>query len=267
MQIVNVVVETPKGSSEKYDLDPKSGYIKLKKIMPVGMVFPFDFGFIEGTIGEDGDPLDAIVISEIKTFSGCAIDCRIVGAVKATQQERDGEKMRNDRYIAIPTLSTLYAQINDLKDFPNQMIEEIEHFFSSYNLEAGKKFTPVGHINAKVATRLIEKSRSRSVKNSKLIQLFLPTTAENGKAFPGTYFHAVKQKLSKKFDSLSVYLKSPVIEHIKDDGPTLAKDTVLVYEVVSDSVETDYWSQYQQFLQKQFKQDDIVIRCLDMGLI
>ncbi len=267
MQIVSVVVETPKGSTEKYDLDPKSGYIKLNKIMPIGMVFPFDFGFIEETIGEDGDPLDVIVISEIKTFSGCAIDCRIIGVIKATQQERDGKKVRNDRYIAIPIISLLYSKVNDLKDFPNQMIDEIEYFFSSYNHEAGKKFISTGNLNAKAAMRLIEKSRNKSIKNSKLIQLFLPTTSENGKAFPGTYFHAVKQKLGKKFDSLSVYLKSPLIGNIKNDEPTLAKDTVLVYEVISDTVETDYWSQYQQFLQKQFKQDYIVIRCLDMGLI
>jgi len=267
MQIVNVVVETTKGSAEKYDLDSKSGYIKLNKVMPIGIVFPFDFGFIEGTIGEDGDPLDVIVISEIKTFSGCALDCRIIGSIKATQQERDGKKMRNDRYIAIPVLSELYAEVNDLKDFPDEMIDEIAHFFSSYNLEAGKKFMPMEHLNAKAAMDLIEKSRNKSVKKSKLIQLFLPTTTENGKAFPGTYFHAVKQKLGKKFDSLSVYLKSPLIGSLKNDEPILAKDTLLVYEVISDIVETDYWSQYQQFLQKQFKQDYILIRCLDMGLI
>ena len=65
MQTLTAIVETPKGSAQKYDYDPKNKWFKLKKIMPAGMVFPFDFGFIPDTKGEDGDPLDIIIISEL----------------------------------------------------------------------------------------------------------------------------------------------------------------------------------------------------------
>ncbi len=85
MDTVTAVIETPKGNAEKYNYDPKTKFFKLKKILPTGMVFPYDFGFIPGTEGEDGDPLDIIVISEFESFPGCMVECRIIGAIIAEQ--------------------------------------------------------------------------------------------------------------------------------------------------------------------------------------
>jgi inorganic pyrophosphatase len=87
-ELLTVVVETPKGSTEKYNYDQEQHFLKLKKILPAGMVFPYDFGFIPNTKGEDGDPLDIIIISEFKSFPGCRMDCRIAGAILAEQDEK-----------------------------------------------------------------------------------------------------------------------------------------------------------------------------------
>src|SRR5690606_37300903 len=109
LETVLVVIETPRGKDHKYDYDPVSGYFQLKKVMPAGLVFPFDFGYIPGTKGGDSDPLDVLVISELQTITGCAMDCRIIGAFTAEQTERDGQKMRNDRFVAIPIVSQQYS--------------------------------------------------------------------------------------------------------------------------------------------------------------
>ena len=88
MELITVIVETPKGSAEKFDYEPKYKVFKLNKVMPSGMVFPYDFGFIPDTKGEDGDPLDVLVLSEFKTFPGCMMDCRLLGAIVASQTEK-----------------------------------------------------------------------------------------------------------------------------------------------------------------------------------
>src|ERR1051325_6834357 len=98
---ITAIVETPRGSAQKYDYDKKKKWFKLKKMMPAGMVFPFDFGFIPGTKGGDGDPLDVVIISELKSFPGCCMDCNVIGGFKATQTE-NGKTVRNDRFFVIP---------------------------------------------------------------------------------------------------------------------------------------------------------------------
>jgi inorganic pyrophosphatase len=102
MGIITTVIETPQGCNYKLTYEPESQSFKLSKILPVGLVFPFDFGFIKNTKGEDGDPLDIIIISEASGFPGCIVDCRIIGALTAEQTERDGKKTRNDRFLGIP---------------------------------------------------------------------------------------------------------------------------------------------------------------------
>ena len=108
MKTITAIVETPRGSAQKYDYDPKNKWFELSKIMPAGMVFPFDFGFIPNTKGEDGDPLDIIIISELKSFPGCVMKCRIIGAITAEQTEK-GETVRNDRFLAVPEVSQIFS--------------------------------------------------------------------------------------------------------------------------------------------------------------
>ena len=123
--------------------------------MPAGMVFPFDFGFIPGTKGQDGDPLDMIVISDLKSFPGCCMECRVIGAVTAEQTE-EKKTVRNDRFLAVPAASHLFADINSIDDLPEEMINELEQFFINYNEQEGKKFKPLARISAKKAFDLIK---------------------------------------------------------------------------------------------------------------
>ena len=155
MKNVLAIVETPKGSAQKYDYDPENKWFKLKKVMPAGMVFPFDFGFIPDTIGEDGDPLDIIMISELKSFPGCVMDCRIIGAITAEQTEKN-QTVRNDRFLAIPEPSQMFAEVNEIKDLPEGIIQQIETFFVNYNEIAGKQFKPLKKLDASKAAKLIK---------------------------------------------------------------------------------------------------------------
>jgi inorganic pyrophosphatase len=137
---LNVVIETPKGSTEKYDFDKSKGGFMQKKILPAGMVFPFDFGFIPDTIGEDGDPLDIIVISEFKSFPGCLMECRLLGGIMAEQGKPGKKKVRNDRFIAVPVCSRNYQGIRSLEDLGTSILHELSDFFINYNKAEGKEF-------------------------------------------------------------------------------------------------------------------------------
>ena len=156
MKTIDIIIETPKGSSEKYSLDDKTGYFKLKKILPAGMVFPYDFGFIPHTRGEDKDPLDALVISEFKSFPACIMECRLIGAILAEQTE-NGKAIRNDRYFFIPALSKQFSDTKFITDLPKKETEELESFFVQYNRLEKKEFKIIETINAKKALKLIKK--------------------------------------------------------------------------------------------------------------
>jgi inorganic pyrophosphatase len=156
---VDIIIETPKGCRNKYAYDEELKKFRLKKILPVGAVFPFDFGFIPGTKGEDGDPLDVLVIMDEPAYPGCVIECRILGALKAKQTEKDKKKEENDRLIAVSTVSTSYSEVQSLKDINENILSQIEEFFISYNKQAGKKFEPHGWANVKEAVQLIEQAK------------------------------------------------------------------------------------------------------------
>jgi inorganic pyrophosphatase len=158
---VDVVIETPKGSAQKYDYVPNTPFFKLSKILPSGMVFPYDFGFIPKTKGEDGDPLDVIVISEFNSFPGIIIKCRIIGGIKAEQsEEKNSKKMiRNDRFLAIPKCSSIFQDVEKMDDLPKQIINELEEFFVDYNKLEGKKFKALEKISIKEAERLISEQQ------------------------------------------------------------------------------------------------------------
>ncbi len=159
MPTITAIVETPKGSAQKYDWDEDLKLFKLNKILPAGLVFPFDFGFIPGTKGGDGDPLDIIIIAEVKSFPGCCMDCRIIGAITANQTERDGATVRNDRFLAVPDVSQLFKEVKALTDLPKDIITQLEAFFKNYNEQAGKVFEPLQQIGAEEALDLIQQQR------------------------------------------------------------------------------------------------------------
>jgi len=157
MDAVTAIIETPKGSAFKYTYEPDKHLFKLTKVLPAGMVFPFDFGFIPDTKGEDGDPLDIIVISEFQSFTGCIMDCRIIGGLKAEQTERNGKTLRNDRFIGIPVVSQLFAEINSTENFPQKIMDQLEAFFKNYNEQSGKQFKSLGRMTPEEGYALIKK--------------------------------------------------------------------------------------------------------------
>jgi inorganic pyrophosphatase len=266
MQTVLVVIETPKGKGQKYDYDLSSGYFKLKKVMPAGLVFPFDFGYIPGTEGGDGDPLDAMVISELETFSGCAVDCRIIGAVKASQKERDGERMRNDRVIAIPEVSVQFAGVKRISDLPNEVMDQLEAFFKNYNQQAGKSFSPLGRMNPAQATAMISDSRTERPQTI-MIQLFLPVKDQNGKPFAKSLYRNLNVQLLKKFGGLTVYARSVATGFWENDNGNKVKEEVLIYEVMTAHVEEKYWKKLKSSLQEKFSQQEIMIISSQIALL
>jgi inorganic pyrophosphatase len=151
---LRVVIETTRGSRNKFSFEPEEQIFMLKKVLPEGHVFPFDFGFIPQTKGGDGDPLDVLVMMDEPAFTGAVVECRLIGVLQAKQTE-DGKTERNDRYIAVAERSVNFQRYKDVSDLTAEMKEQIEHFFVSYNEMAEKKFKPLKWLGAAAARKTI----------------------------------------------------------------------------------------------------------------
>src|SRR5579864_727782 len=152
---LNVVIETPKGSRNKFKYDPKRGLFLLHCVLPLGASFPYDFGFIPSTEGSDGDPLDVLLLMDEPAFPGCLIHARLIGVIEA-KQRRDEAWLRNDRLLAVENQCSSYREIHSAKQLPEQLLTEMEHFFISYDEMRGKKFQPLGRFGPRRAEKLIE---------------------------------------------------------------------------------------------------------------
>jgi inorganic pyrophosphatase len=158
-----VVIETPKGSPNKLAFEPRYGTFVLKGVMPAGAVFPFDFGFVPSTRGEDGDPLDVLVLMDAPVFPGCILPSRLIGVIEAEQTEEDRTK-RNDRLLAVAANSATHRSIRELSDLSQDLVAQIENFFVSYNEAKGKRFKVRGQFGRRRARALVNaglKSRKR----------------------------------------------------------------------------------------------------------
>src|ERR1700685_3264959 len=108
---IYAVIETPRGSRNKYNYNVQNGFYELDKVLPAGTCFPMDFGFVPHTMAEDGDPLDVMVAADIPSFTGCLIESRVIGVMEAIQKEKGGKKERNDRVIAVSIASHDYSNL------------------------------------------------------------------------------------------------------------------------------------------------------------
>ena len=266
MDSTKCIVETPKGSGIKYDYNSKLACFELGRMLPAGATFPYDFGFIPGTIGEDGDPLDVIIISDIATFTGCAIDCRIIGSIKASQREKNGDEVRNDRFLAIPVKDGTASDIEELQQLPAQKLDELEKFFINYNEQSGKQFMPIERTNASTALKAIDKGKN-TPEPTRLIQLLLPLYDGMGKAYPQDSFKTVRKQLLKKFGGVTCYLNSPAKGLWKDDEQEITNDDVVVYEVMAAEIDKCFWKKYKKELKLIFKEESIVIRQVQIGVL
>lgn len=152
---LNVIIETPKGSRNKFNYDERLRLFKLGGVLPAGAVFPFDFGFVPSTTGGDGDPLDVLVLMDEPAFTGCLVHVRLLGVVEAEQTEEDGETTRNDRLIGLAAESRQHRQVRSLNTLDKTLLAEIEHFFVSYNKIKGKEFKPLGRFGPKRAVEIV----------------------------------------------------------------------------------------------------------------
>jgi inorganic pyrophosphatase len=152
---LNIIIETPRGSREKYKYDEGLHLFRLHKTLPASLSFPFDFGFIPGTRAEDGDPIDAMVISEFNSFTGCVMDCRIIGCLKAAQVKQE-KTIRNDRYLAIPEQTIVFENVLSLEDLPPTLLMEIESFLTTYMQLSGKDFLLLGKLTGLEATAILK---------------------------------------------------------------------------------------------------------------
>lgn len=154
---LKVIVETPKGSHNKFTYDQEQGLFKLSSVLPAGAAFPFDFGFIPSTLGGDGDPLDVLVLMDEPAFPGCLIMARLIGVIKADQIE-EGKTERNDRLIAVAVKSRIHQDVKTLSDLSDQLLGEVKHFFVSYKEAKGKEFKPLGYSGPKRARKIVDKA-------------------------------------------------------------------------------------------------------------
>jgi inorganic pyrophosphatase len=160
---LTVVIETAKGWQNKCAYDPRLGGFVLKGVLPAGAVFPFDFGFIPSTLGQDGDPLDVLVLMDSPAFAGCIVHTRLIGAIQAEQTE-DGKTERNDRLLAVAANSITHKSLREIGDVNKDLLSQIEHFFVSYNEAKGKQFVPKGRIGSAGAKKLVDAGIRRAKK-------------------------------------------------------------------------------------------------------
>lgn len=147
-------IETPKGGRNKFKYEPEFDSFSLKALLPQGLVFPFDFGFIPSTVGPDGDPVDIMVFMDEPTHVGCLMDVRIVGVIEAEQTEA-GKTNRNDRVIAVAINSYSHQDVKTITDIKKPVLDQVEEFFISYNKSSGKEFKVLGRHGAARAAEVI----------------------------------------------------------------------------------------------------------------
>ena len=154
---VEVTIEIPKGQRNKYEVDHETGRIRLDRMLFTSTRYPSDYGFIEDTLADDGDPLDALVLLEEPTFPGCLITCRVIGMFRM----RD-EKGLDDKVLCVPATDPRMAHLRDISDVPAFDRLEIQHFFEVYKeIEPGKSVQGAAWADRAAAEAQVDESRKR----------------------------------------------------------------------------------------------------------
>lgn len=161
-----VVIETPKGRRNKFDYDPKLESFSLGGLLPEGLSFPFDFGFVPSTVADDGDPIDVMVLMDEPAHVGCVLDIRLIGIIEA-QQTNGNKTTENDRLIGIAVHSYSHEDIKSVNDVNKSILDQVEEFFISYNKSRGKKFKVLGVHGPSKAIKRLQQSIDAAKKNSK----------------------------------------------------------------------------------------------------
>jgi inorganic pyrophosphatase len=157
MDTVNVIVEIPRDSRNKYEYDHETNSIKLDRHLIVAMGYPAEYGFIPDTLGGDGDPLDALVLTEYPTFPGCLIETKILGMCNMTDEKGEDAKL-----ITVPLYDPQWKSATDIGDVPQFILDRIRHFFTVYkDLDDGKWVKVENYVGRNEALVELEQSRAR----------------------------------------------------------------------------------------------------------
>ena len=157
-QILRVVIETPKGSRNKFAFNVEDHVFELKKVLPAGMAFPYDFGFVPSTEADDGDPVDVLVLMDEPAFPGCVLKCRPIGVIQGEQGDKK-KKVRNDRIIAVEQDAHSWADIKTVGDLGKQFVRELEEFFVDYHKLSGKQYRVLALKGPAQALKLVKSGR------------------------------------------------------------------------------------------------------------
>jgi inorganic pyrophosphatase len=150
---IHVVVETPRGSRNKYKYDPALGLFRLNRVLFAGASFPYDFGYVPATRGGDEDPLDVLLLMDEPAFPGCLVRARAIGVLRALKEGKE-----NHRIIAVSTDAKTWSGTRDVRDLPRRLLREIEQFFHSIQNVDGREHALHGFRGAAEAERVIERA-------------------------------------------------------------------------------------------------------------
>ena len=159
-QMFRVVIETPKGSRNKFAFNPEEHVFELKKVLPAGMTFPYDFGFVPSTKADDGDPVDVLVLMDEPAFPGCVLSCRPIGVIEGEQGDKK-EKERNDRIVAVQQHAHSWADIETIDDLGKEFCKELEEFFVNYHRLSSKQYRVLDVKGPGTARKLVKSSRKK----------------------------------------------------------------------------------------------------------
>jgi len=162
--VLQVVIETPKNSRNKYAFDSDRRVLALRKVLPAGMMFPYDFGFVPSTQAEDGDPIDALVLMDAPALPGCVLEVRVIGVIRGEDELDEGKTRRNDRLITLAEVSHTFEDVRKLDDLPEQLVKEMQEFFASYpRISSGSNYKLLEIGGADEAHTLIKQSADRAL--------------------------------------------------------------------------------------------------------
>ena len=158
-EFVNGIIEIPRGSRAKYEVDKESGLIKLDRVIYASMYYPLNYGFIPMTLGEDGDPLDIVVLTQVSVVPLCMIPSKVIGVMQMIDRGVADEKV-----IAVAEQDPSVSHINTVDDLPPYLLAELRHFFENYKTLENKKVVINEFLSRKEAFAVIEASLRRYVK-------------------------------------------------------------------------------------------------------
>jgi inorganic pyrophosphatase len=158
---LTVVIETPKGTRNKLAFDEKLEVFQLKKVLPAGMSFPYDFGFVPQTRADDGDPIDVLVLMDAPAFPGCVVMCRLIGIIEGEQLEPPKRTpVRNDRLIAAEVNAASTRRVRNVKDLGTNFVSELEAFFVNYHQLSKHQYRVLATRGPRAARAQVNKART-----------------------------------------------------------------------------------------------------------